>query len=83
MLADTPLVKNLDNKRYMTILLGQKKNLEELFADLDQNATTQGNSQTGTCEQMLPGFKKIIAQQSMPKQVADLLGQYKIGSKSN
>ena len=56
MLADTPLVKNLDNKRYMTILLGQKKNLEELFADLDQNATTHGNSQTGTCEQFLPGF---------------------------
>jgi len=83
MFADTPLVKNLDNKRYMTILLGQKKNLEELFADLDQNATTHGNSQTGTCEQMLPGFKKIIVQQSMPKQVADLLGQYKIGLKSN
>jgi hypothetical protein len=83
MLADTPLVKNLDNKRYMTILLGQKKNLEELFADLDQNATAHGNNQTGTCEQILPGFKKIIAQQSMPKQVADLLGQYKIGLKSN
>ncbi len=83
MLADTPLVKNLDNKRYMTILLGQKKNLEELFADLDQNATTHGNSQTGICEQFLPGFKKIITQQSMPKQIAELLVRYKIGAKSN
>jgi len=83
MLADTPLVKNLDNKRYMAILLGQKKNLEELFAGLDQNATTHGKNQPGTCEQLLPGFKQIIAHQSMPKQIADLLGQYKIGAKSN
>jgi len=83
MLAETPLVRNLDNKQYMTTLLGQKKNLEELFADLDQNNTVHESSQTGTCEQLLPGFKKITAQQSMPKQIIDLLGQYKIGSESN
>ncbi len=83
MLADTPLVKNLDNKRYMTILLGQKKNLEELFADFDQNPTTHEASQEGTCEQVLPGFRKIIDQQSMPTQIVDLLEQYKLWPKSN
>lgn len=83
MLADTPLVKNLDNKRYMAMLLGQKKNIEELFADLDRNAITHGDVQADTCEQLLPGFKKIITDQSMPKQMANLLGQYKIGAKSN
>lgn len=34
MLADTPLVKNLDNPDYMKILLDGKENLEELFAEL-------------------------------------------------
>jgi hypothetical protein len=79
MLAETPLVKNLDNKQYMATLLGQKKNLEELFADLDQKYTEHDSCQTSTCEQLLPGFKKIAAQQSMPKQIVELLDLYKIG----
>jgi len=35
MLADTPLVKNLTNTDYMKILLKDKANLEECFADID------------------------------------------------
>ncbi len=35
MLADTPLVRNLDNTDYMTILLQGKKNLAARFADID------------------------------------------------
>ena len=34
MLADTPLIKNLDNPDYMKILLDGKASLEELFAEL-------------------------------------------------
>jgi len=36
MLADTPLVKNLDNSDYMQILLDGKENLAELFASWKQ-----------------------------------------------
>jgi hypothetical protein len=35
MLADTPLVKNLENPEYLKILLGTHPNLEALFADID------------------------------------------------
>jgi len=35
MLADTPLVRNLDNPDYMTILLKGKDSLAERFADID------------------------------------------------
>ena len=35
MLSDTPLVKNLDNKDYMDILLDGKDSLEERFAEID------------------------------------------------
>ncbi len=35
MLANTPLVKNLQNDDYMTILLKGKPGLEELFAEID------------------------------------------------
>ena len=35
MLADTPLVRNLDNPAYMRILLNGKHSLAERFADVD------------------------------------------------
>ena len=35
MLAQTPLVKNLDNPRYMEIILNGKASLAERFADID------------------------------------------------
>jgi hypothetical protein len=35
MLADTPIVKNLDNPQYMTILLRGEASLEALFAQMD------------------------------------------------
>ena len=36
MLADTPLVKNLNNSDYMQIFLDGKENLAELFASMGQ-----------------------------------------------
>jgi hypothetical protein len=37
MLADTPLVKNLENENYLSILLAGKSSLEERFAEIDAN----------------------------------------------
>ncbi len=36
MIADTPLVKNLDNPAYMDIILNSKESLEDAFADISQ-----------------------------------------------
>ena len=36
MLPETPLIKNMNNPEYKEIFLDGKSNLEELFADLDQ-----------------------------------------------
>ncbi len=35
MMANTPLVKNLQNNEYMKVLLKEKSSLEELFAEID------------------------------------------------
>lgn len=37
MLSDTPLVKNLQNKNYLKIILNGKSSLEERFAQIDAN----------------------------------------------
>ena len=35
-IADTPLVKNLDNPEYMDFILGGKESLEDAFAEISQ-----------------------------------------------
>ena len=83
MLADTPLVKNLDNDEYMKILLDGKANLEELFADLELTATTRSADQPVGVDRLLPGFRRLITQQNLPEQVAQLLSKNEIMAKSN
>jgi len=84
MLADTPLVKNLDNPAYMEILLDGKENLVELFAELGSswvtNATVESQSET---DRLLPGFRSLINNPTLPEQVAQLFTRYLERSKSN
>ena len=83
MLADTPLVKNLDNDEYMKILLDGKANLEELFADLELTATARSADLSVGIDRLLPGFRRLITQQTLPVQVAQLLSKNEIMAESN
>jgi len=56
MLADTPLVKNLDNHDYMELLLDGKENLEELFAELDEIDMEETDGLGAETERILAGF---------------------------
>ncbi len=82
MLADTPLVKNLDNDDYMQRLLGGKANLEELFASLELTVTTCPADPPET-DSLLPGFRRLISQQALPEQVIQLLSKNEIMAESN
>ena len=83
MLADTPLVKNLDNNAYVKILLDGKANLEELFADLELTDTARSADPSIGVDRLLPGFRRLIMQQTLPGQVAQLLSKNKIMAESN
>ncbi len=83
MLADTPLVKNLDNDEYMKIILNGKANLEESFADLELDITARSTCLPVDIDRLLPGFRKLITQQTLPEQVAHLLSKSEIMAKSN
>lgn len=83
MLADTPLVKNLDNDEYMKILLNGKNNLEELFANLKPETTADSTDLPVEIDRFLPGFRKLITEQTLPEQVAHLLSKSEIMAKSN
>ena len=62
MLADTLLVKNLNNEEYMTILLQDKKSLEDVFADIDINAVRNEWTQAHDNPEKIPKtIKRLIS----------------------
>jgi hypothetical protein len=67
MLADTPLVKNLDNPDYMATLLGDKPSLEDLFASMDPISVASEIELQSGVDRILPGFRKIIKLPALPE----------------
>ena len=84
MLADTPLVKNLQNPKYMEILLDGKDSLEQLFSELGKTLSTADfNPQTDYIDSTLPGFKAVVQIPNLPDRVLDLFNKFQQRAKSN
>jgi hypothetical protein len=83
MLADTPLVKNLDNPEYMTILLDGKASLEELFATLQTSSFAAMEESQPDVGRILPGFTKIIKSDTLPEKVLAVCTRAQKMAKSN
>ena len=66
MLADTPLVKNVDNHQYVKILLDGKTNLEELFAKIALLPPSKENEIQVETDKILPGFRALVKLQNLP-----------------
>lgn len=83
MLADTPLVKNLENPDYMKIFLNGKNSLEELLVDLEAMLTVNNPGILADSNRMLPGFRKLINLPNFHIQAANLLAKPRKMVKSN
>jgi len=74
-LCDTPLVKNLDNKEYLDIILDGCDTLEERFARVDSKLVLQqldkNKKETGRLPQLL---KKMIREPEFPQKLGMLFG---------
>lgn len=82
MLADTPLVKNLDNPEYMKVFLGGKANLEELFAKMG-STPSKSAGEFADSDHLLPGFRALIKTSTLPEQVVRVFTKSLKGTKSN
>ena len=83
MLADTPLVKNLDNPDYMEVLLDGKANLEELFSELGRTPLFADDKSQADIDRILPGFRAIIKLPKLPEQVLSLFTKAQQMAKPN
>jgi len=83
MLADTPLVKNLDNPEYVKLLLNGKANLEELFAELAAMPCTNADESQADTDRILPGFRALINLPTLPNKLVQLFSKQQSLGKSN
>lgn len=65
MLAETPLVKNLENEDYVKLLLNGASSLEERFAQIDANTVRQELHKSNTDQDLVsPWVKRMIKKQN-------------------
>ncbi len=83
MLADTPLVKNLDNPAYMEVLLDGKKSLEELFAGLAAMPGHDTKDYQTDSGKILPGFRGLITQPTLLEKLARVVSIQPATTESN
>ena len=82
MIADTPLVENMDNPEYMKILLGGKANLEELFAEIGKTQSDEAKKLYTDNNRILAGFRPIIHLSALPEYMVRLFCNNKKRMKS-
>ncbi len=74
MLADTPLVKNLENPQYMEILLDGNASLEALFAQSDHAQLREELQKAQHAPEKVPTpIKRLIQEPSYPQDLKKLL----------
>ncbi len=73
-LAETPLVRNLQNPHYLTILLNGKSDLEEVFADIEIDTLRKAFREAQDDPEKIPAkLKPIIAMPDFPHMLVALV----------
>jgi hypothetical protein len=73
MIADTPLVRNLENPRYLKILLNGQATLEQRFAQIDaQTVREELRAAQSSLEKVPPQIRQLIALPAFPEAICRL-----------
>ncbi|MEX1352048.1 MAG: hypothetical protein WCB15_22145 [Desulfobacterales bacterium] len=72
-LADTPLVRNLENEEYLNIILNGCSTLAERFSQMDDKIAREQLKEAGkNQERISPQAKLIIKQPDLPEKISTL-----------
>ena len=73
-LAETPLVRNLENPAYMKIMLNGKHSLEDVFSDIDIDSFRQAFREAQDAPEKIPAkLKLLIAMPDFPEKLVNML----------
>ena len=74
MLAETPLVHNLQNPEYMKILLKERTSLEELFAEIEIDTLREEFRKAQLSPEKIPiKIKRLIALPDYPEKLVKMI----------
>ena len=73
-LAETPLVKNLENPAYVKILLHGKASLEDVFGELDIDTFRAAFRKAQVVPEKIPAkLKPLIAMSDFPEKLVSMV----------
>jgi len=73
-LAETPLVRNLENPSYTRILLNGKASLEEVFAEVDIDTFRDAFREAQDVPEKIPSkLKPLIAMPDFPEKLISIV----------
>ena len=73
-LAETPLVRNLENPSYMRILLNEKASLEEVFAEIDIDTFRDAFREAQNAPEKIPAkLKPLIDMPDFPEKLLSMV----------
>jgi len=73
MLADVPLIKNLENRDYMEIMLNDKTSLEERFVEIDaESIREEMNKNCKHNKKIIKKIQRIIKNVDFPKKLINI-----------
>jgi len=73
-LAETPLIRNLQNPHYMKILLNGKSSIEEVFAEIEIDTVRKTFREAQEASEKIPSkLKPLIAMPDFPEKLLNML----------
>ena len=83
-LAETPLVRNLENPTYMEIMLDGKPSIEEVFAETEIETLREAFREAQDVPEKIPAkLKPLIAMPDFPAKLVNMLEKAVAGPESN
>ncbi len=74
MLAETPLIRNLENPAYMKILLNKKTSIEQVFAEIEINTMREEFRKAQNSPEKIPReLKKLVSIPDFPEKLTKLI----------
>jgi hypothetical protein len=84
MIADTPLVRNLDNPQYLKVLLHGHASLEDCFAQIDTDLVRKELEAAQQSPERVPlKMRRLVLNAALPDALRSLFRKRASGAKSN
>lgn len=84
MIDDTPLIKNLKNDKYMKIIIGERKNLAEVFSEIDVDEVRNKMREHGVNDEKLPKkIQSLLKEEKFSDMLSNIGEKFRANLKSN